>query len=98
MKKIIGLMLLSMLVCLCACQKNESTPELSGRVAILAPDTVVLSQEVVTHATNVEEVLVETCQTILAELPPHKQMAGFYTSMVKWRKQGLNSSPWKIIF
>ena len=62
MKKIICLVLLSILVCLSACQNNESTQELSGRVAIIAPETVVLSQEVVTHATNVEEVLVETCQ------------------------------------
>ncbi len=62
MKKIICLALLSILVCLSACQKNESTPELSGQVAIVTQDAVILSQEVVTHATNVEEVLVETCQ------------------------------------
>lgn len=62
MKKIAASILVLLLLMVTACQKTETTPELSGTVAIFTEDTEIVVEEVVTHATNVEDVLVETCQ------------------------------------
>lgn len=62
MKKIVTGFLAMLLLFLCACQNTDSTPELSGKVAVFTEDTAILSEDVKTHATNVEDVLVQTCR------------------------------------
>lgn len=62
MKKLVCLTAAMLMLFLAACQNTESTPELSGKVAIFTEDTSIVVEDVTTHATNIEEVLVETCR------------------------------------
>ena len=62
MKRIIAIGLIFMLCLLPGCKKKPDGPTITGSVAVIYGDQVIVSETVTTNCDNAEDVILEVCQ------------------------------------